>query len=135
MFKRLIVFIKAQISAFAGGSCDYLIMIFFTEIIGLHYTASIVIGGIIGSVINFSLNKKWTFRIEDTPYKHSIRTQLLKFIAVVINSIFLKTVGTYLITTYLDVDYRISRVLTDLIVSIAFNYTLQKYWVFKKAIA
>lgn len=132
MFNKFVVFIKAQVSAFLGGIVDYMMMIFFTEIVHLHYTVSIVIGGVIGSLINFSLNKKWTFHVENNPYKNSLNIQMLKFIAVVMNSIFLKSTGTYLLTQYLSVDYRISRIVIDLIVSLMFNYTLQKYWVFRK---
>lgn len=130
---QFIVFGKAQVSAFIGGITDYAIMVFFTEIFQIHYTVSIVIGGIIGAVVNFSVNKKWTFHSESNPYKNSIQKQLLKFILVVINSIFLKSSGTYVITTVFNLDYKFSRIITDLIVSIGFNYTLQRYWVFKKS--
>lgn len=127
-------FSKAQVSAFIGGMVDYSIMVFFTEVFHLHYTLSIVIGGIIGSIVNFGLNKHWTFHSKNTPYKLSAFNQSLRFILVVINSIFMKDAGTYLITNYLLIDYKISRLMVDLFVSLAFNFTLQKYWVFKKII-
>lgn len=130
--EKLHVFIKAQFSSFLGGVVDYFIMVFFTEIFHLHYTISIAIGGVIGAIVNFSLNKKWTFYSKDIPYKNSMSEQLIKFILVVLNSILLKASGTYLITTFLGLDYRISRIATDLFVSIALNYTMQKYWVFRK---
>ena len=131
-FATFVVFIKAQLSAFVGGITDYSIMIFLTEIFHVHYTISIVIGGIIGAVVNFCVNNRWSFHSKDNPYKNSITKQLLKFLLVVINSIFLKSWGTYTITTFMMIDYRISRIITDLFVSIGFNYTLQRYWVFKK---
>ena len=131
-FARLIVFAKAQVSAFVGGMTDYAIMVFFTEVFHVHYTISIVIGGVIGALVNFRLNNKWTFHSKNAPYKNSLRKQLVKFVLVVLNSIFLKSSGTYLITTYMLIDYKISRIIVDLIVSIGFNYTLQRYWVFKK---
>ncbi|MCK5820411.1 MAG: GtrA family protein [Bacteroidales bacterium] len=109
-----------------------MVMIFFTEFFHFHYIISIAIGGFIGAVVNFSLNKSWTFHKKEIPYKDSLFKQLLKFIAVVINSIVLKAVGTYGITTYLGLDYKISRILTDIVVSLVFNYHLQKYWVFRK---
>lgn len=132
-FAKIIVFAKAQISAFIGGMTDYAIMIFFTEVFHLHYTISIVIGGVIGAIVNFSLNKTWTFYSNDKLYKNTMRKQLLKFIFVVLNSILLKSSGTYAITTFLRIDYKISRLITDLFVSLGFNYTLQRFWVFKKA--
>ena len=124
--ENLIVFSKAQLSAFVGGITDYLFMIFFTEVFHLHYTISIVIGGVIGAIVNFSLNKNWTFSSNFNTYKNSTPQQVLRFIIVVLNSIFLKSAGTYLITTYLSLDYKISRIIIDLFVSISFNYTLQR---------
>jgi len=132
VINKIIIFLKAQVSAFVGGVVDYGIMIFFTEVFDVHYTISIAIGGVIGAVVNFSLNKKWTFYSKDTPYKSSLLPQFLKFVAVVANSIILKSSGTYAITTFLKLDYKISRIIVDLIVSLAFNFTFQKYWVFKK---
>jgi len=132
IFNQLIVFGKAQFSAFVGGLTDYMIMVFFTEVFNVHYTVSIIIGGIIGAVVNFSLNKRWTFLNKSIPYKNSLKKQLLKFIVVVANSIFLKSTGTYLVTTFIGFDYKISRIFIDLFVSILFNYNLQKFWVFKK---
>ena len=132
-FAKFKVFIKAQLSAFIGGMIDYAIMIFFTEVFHVHYTISIVIGGVIGAVVNFSLNNKWAFHSKDKQYENSMQKQLMKFVLVVINSIFLKSLGTYAITSFLMIDYKIGRLITDLFVSIGFNYTLQRYWVFKKA--
>jgi len=132
ILSKSIVFLKAQVSAFVGGMTDYAIMVFFTEVFHVHYTISIVIGGIIGAVVNFSLNSKWTFHSKNIPYRNSMHKQLMRFVLVVLNSIFLKSSGTYLITSFLSIDYKISRITVDLIVSIGFNYTLQHYWVFKK---
>jgi len=131
LFEKLFVFAKAQISAFIGGMTDYGIMVFFTEVFHVHYTISIAIGGVIGAVVNFSLNRRWTFHSKNLPYKNSINKQMIKFVLVVINSILLKSSGTYLVTTFLRIDYKISRIIVDLVVSIALNYNLQKYWVFK----
>jgi putative flippase GtrA len=135
LFQRIFIFAKAQASAFIGGVTDYCVMIFFTEVVGIHYTLSIVIGGIIGAVVNFKINKNWTFFSKANSYSHSERIQFTKFVIVVINSIFLKSSGTYLITTYLYDSYKINRIIVDLIVSLGCNYPLQKYWVFKKELS
>ncbi len=132
MLERIFTFTKAQLSAFAGGVVDYFVMIFFTEVFHLHYTISIAIGGVVGAMVNFSINNKWTFRSKDKEYKHSFFVQLFRFVLVVINSIILKSSGTYLITQYLHIDYKISRLIVDLIVSVLINYTLQRFWVFGK---
>ncbi|HLP04991.1 MAG TPA: GtrA family protein [Paludibacter sp.] len=130
--ERILVFGKAQVSAFVGGCADYAIMVFITEVFHVHYTISIAISGIAGAFVNFGLNKGWAFRSKDLPYEHSMSVQLVKFILVVLNSIVLKSTGTYLITTFLKIDYKISRLFVDLFVSVIINFTLQKFWVFKK---
>ncbi|MDP4276967.1 MAG: GtrA family protein [Bacteroidota bacterium] len=132
MLERLFTFSKAQVSSFVGGIVDYLVMVLFTECFHVHYTLSIVIGGIVGAIVNFSINKFWTFKSKEHPYELPLKKQLSRFVLVVLNSIALKVSGTYLITTFIGIDYKISRIITDLIVSWAVNYTLQRSWVFKK---
>jgi len=125
----IIVFLKAQASAFLGGMVDYAVMIACTEILNIHYTISILISDLIGAIVNFTINRKWTFEAE----KVEVKVQLWKFAIVVLGSIFLKSGGTYLFTNWLNIDYKISRILTDIVVSLGYNYTLQHYWVFKKS--
>ena len=129
---KIATFIKAQVSAFIGGTTDYMVMICITEFIHLHYTISIVISGIIGALVNFSINKSWTFISKSSPYSKSFDKQVLRFTIVVLNSVLLKSTGTFLITNYMGIDYKISRIIVDLFVSIIFNYSLQRFWVFKK---
>lgn len=132
LLRRLVTFAKAQVSAFTGGMVDYAIMIVCTEFFHIYYVYSIGISGVIGAVVNFTLNKKWTFYSKSTGYKSSLDVQLVKFICVVAGSIILKSSGTYGVTTLLHIDYKISRIIVDLFVSILFNYNMQKYWVFSK---
>lgn len=127
-YSSIFTFLKAQASAFVGGLVDYVVMIICTEVIGVHYPFSILISGSIGAVVNFTINRKWTFQAENGDLKY----QVPKFIIMVAGSILLKSSGTYLITNWLNINYKIGRIITDLIVSLGFNYTLQNYWVFRK---
>lgn len=128
MRKQLfIVFAKAQASAFTGGVIDYLTMLFATEVLGIHYTCSIAIGGVVGALVNFLINRYWTFHA----CRYPVGRQLFRFCLMVLGSILLKTLFTYTVTEFLQIDYRISRLYIELIVSWAFNFPLQKYWVFR----
>ena len=134
MLNWLKTFTKAQLSAFIGGVSDYAIMIFLTEaVFGRdYYPVAIAVSCSLGAVINFSLNKFWAFRPQEQAYKFTLRQQLRRFIIVVVSSILLKIAGTWLITTFIGFDYKISRIITDLLVSLGFNFTLQRYWVFSR---
>lgn len=127
----VIVFIKAQLSAFIGGIVDYTVMICCTELLHVHYTISIGIGGIVGAIINFSVNRYWTFNTFKAN-KAPVGAQLVRFVFVVAGSIMLKSFGTFLFTNWLRINYKFSRIIVDIIVSLGFNYLLQTYWVFRK---
>lgn len=130
--RSILTFIKAQFSAFFGGIVDYLVMIGCTELLHIHYTISIVVGGFIGAIVNFTINRNWTFEAKGARGKDELTVQVLKFASMVGGSILLKSTGTYLLTEGVRIDYKVSRIIVDIMVSLGFNYTLQRYWVFKK---
>jgi putative flippase GtrA len=134
MRKSIFTFAKAQVSAFLGGVLDYVVMIACTELLHIHYTVSIVISGTIGAILNFSLNRYWAFRTKQAD-QSPIGKQLIRFCVMVAGSVSLKALGTFILTTWLKLDYRISRLIIDIVVSLGFNYMLQNYWVFRKKAA
>ncbi|WP_421943214.1 GtrA family protein [Pedobacter sp.] len=128
--KEVKTFLKAQVSAFSGGITDYGIMIFLTEIVHIHFTISILISGTIGGIVNFYINRLWAFK-NQVGYVVSPPNQFIRFFSVVIISITLKSSGTYILHRLVNIDYRIGRVIIDLLVSYGFNYPMMRYWVFK----
>ena len=131
MKRKVTTFLKAQLSAFLGGITDYLLMILLTERLNIHFTLSILISGSIGGLINFTINRIWAFK-SSNGYQNSMKDQFIRFISVVLGSISLKSAGTYLLHHILKIDYRIGRLLIDLMVSYGFNYPMMKRWVFKE---
>ncbi|MGJ1287147.1 GtrA family protein [Sphingobacterium spiritivorum] len=127
MKQKIGAFIKAQASAFIGGAFDYGVMVFCKEVIGIDVKNAIRISGSLGAVVNFTLNRYWAFKKSDSP----VGNQIWKFILVVLGSIFLKSEGTPLVSNLLHIDYKIGRLAVEVIVSLGFNYPLQRFWVFK----
>ena len=127
IFPELLLFARAQLSAFVGGIVDFVTMIILTELFGMFYVVSIVIGGLVGAVANFSINKFWAFGEQ----KSKATSQILKFSLVVVGSILLKSGGTYLLAEGLLIKYWIARVVVDAFVCFGFNYVLHRVWVFK----
>lgn len=128
MSTRLAEFIKAQLSAFLGGMADLGIYTVCYTI--LLYTApfSNVISGSLGAVVNFTINRYWSFNVTE----RSVGSQLWKFIVVVVGSIGLKTFGIHVLVDIWIWHFLVSKLLIELIVSLGFNFTLQKFWVFRK---
>lgn len=128
--EKVIIFLKAQVSAFSGGITDYGTMILLTEFAGIHFTLSILISGTMGGMVNFCLNRYWAFNVT-ADYSGSAKEQFIKFFTVVMGSILLKSTGTYFLQRSFHLDYRIGRLLIDSLVSYGFNYPLMKLWVFR----
>lgn len=125
-------FAKAQVSAFLGGVVDYSVMILFVQLFHIHYTIAIIAGGIVGAAVNFAINRYWSFYSPEGSYSDPVTVQGMKFIPVCLASIAMKATGTYWLVQAVSLDYRISRLAVDAIISFAFNYQMQKRWVFKK---
>ncbi|NGM72218.1 GtrA family protein [Sphingobacterium sp. SGL-16] len=125
---KLKEFFKAQLSAFLGGMTDLGIYSFCYKVLNFSAPFSNAISGALGAIVNFLINRYWSFNNPKTP----IANQLWKFILVVIGSITLKSLGIYFFVDRLQWDGILSKLLVEVIVSLGFNFTLQKFWVFKK---
>lgn len=128
MSERLKVFLKAQLSAFIGGLSDFGIYTFCYTVLKFTAPFSNVISGSLGAIVNFTINRYWSFDNTET----SLGSQLWKFILVVVGSITLKSLGIHLLVDIWHVHFLLSKAIVEIIVSLGFNYTLQRFWVFKK---
>lgn len=121
-------FFKAQLSAFIGGIVDFGIYSFCYKVLEIAAPFANVVSGSLGAIVNFTINRYWSFDNTETP----LTSQLWKFILVVLGSIFLKSTGIYLLVDISGVHFLLSKVIVEIFVSLGFNFTLQKFWVFKK---
>lgn len=124
----MLSFGKAQLSAFLGGLSDFAIYTFCLQVLGYSAHGSNVISGGLGAIVNFSINRYWAFDSKTT----AIGNQLWKFVLVVLGSITLKSTGIYLLVDYLFFNPFYSKLIVEVLVSLGFNFTMQKYWVFKR---
>jgi len=120
-------FLRAQLSAFAGGMCDLGIYAFCYKSLGVSAPFSNAIGGGLGAAANFSLNRYWSF---SAGRRSSAKSQLWKFATVVAGSILLKSSGIYLLVDVWDGHFLLCKLLVEVVVSLGFNFVLQKFWVF-----
>lgn len=125
---KLKEFLKAQLSAFVGGLSDFAIYSFCYKILLISAPLANVVSGSLGAVVNFTINRYWSFNNTATP----LASQLWKFIIVVTGSICLKSTGIYFLVDVGGGHFLLSKAVIEIIVSLGFNFTLQKFWVFRK---
>lgn len=128
MSDKLRVFLRAQLSAFIGGLSDFGIYTFCYTVLKFTAPFSNVISGSLGAIVNFTINRYWSFGNT----QKSIGSQLWKFIIVVVGSITLKSLGIHFLVDIWHLHFLLSKLIVEIIVSLGFNYTLQRFWVFKQ---
>ena len=120
-------FLKAQCSAVISTLADFLVTIFFTQVVGLWYLLSSCMGTIIGGYVNFSLGRNWAFQINNSEKL----SQAIRYVVVWSGSLLLNTFMLYLFTDILRFHYIVSKSIVSVLVGVFFNFYFQKTFVFK----
>lgn len=107
-----------------GGICfiiEYILMILFTEKLGIYYLLSSVIAFLISTIINYIICVVWVFNIDkDTSNDKKIKFLLTSFVALALNQLIM-----YLGVSILTFNYKIMKIVATGIVTIV-NYFLKK---------
>lgn len=120
-------FAKAQMASFFASMVDYGITVFSVELLGFWYVAASSTGTILGGVTNFSLGRHWVFKGGEREQ----HIQLFRYFLVWMGYLTLATSGVYLLTHFGNYNYFVSKVFVTLFLAIAYNYPLQKRFVFR----
>ena len=94
---------------------------------GLPPVAGTAIGAGCGAVTNFTLGRHWIFPTR-TPGR--LDGQALRYGVVSLASLALNTLGEFVVHDLAHVQYVIARVMVSGVVSLGWNYPLQRGWVF-----
>ena len=140
--RGIFLFLKASVSSQIaswvdmGLSCVLFSVVNLTMYDGFFAKA---IGAATGGVINCCINYKWTFRPEGC----SKRTVAVKYAMVWIGSLLLNSFGTAFVTGFVseipvltewgiskDTVFFVAQLAVSLVVSICWNFMLQRYFVF-----
>lgn len=120
-------FVKAQASSFIASIIDFLTTIVCKEFFSVWYVTASLIGTIVGGVTNFILGRAWVFKKRK---EKTIPLQAIKYLLVWAGNVGLNTGGVFMVTHFIGLDYKISKVLVSFTVGITYNYFLQKKFVF-----
>jgi len=120
---------SAQLLRFvaAGGVCtllQYLILVAGVEVAGVDAVVASATGYLLSAVLNYALNRRFTFRSDITH-----RIAMLRFAVVVVSGMALNIAGMWLLHTYLRWHYLYAQVLVTLLV-LLWNFAWHRHWTF-----
>jgi len=139
-FHGFVLFMKATVVAQIASWTDMGLGILLKLVFHVDIKLATAIGAFVGGVINCSLNYKWTFKSNSC----SVPAVVVKYIMVWTGSLLLNMYGTALLDNAFansvtlagwgikaGVYTTVARVGTSLIVSIFWNFMLQRYFVYR----
>ena len=130
MKKTLSQLTKFTITSSIGIVMHMSFLVLITELLGIFYIISYFLGLIISGIVNFFLNRNWTFRENGAPLK-CIKKQYQEFFTI---NIILDLMGAgllYFLTEAIGTYYVISQAIVLIIIWITLFIAYKKY-IFKK---
>lgn len=121
MKQRIFRFARFSVLGGVGASFGYLTLYVLTDILGVWYLISSVVGEIVNFFVNFFVHKYWTFEVEENKNNN----HKMYYVMVVIFYFIANTGIMYLLTDLCGMQYVMSKVATILIL------TLPTYWATK----
>lgn len=120
-------FSRAQVSSATASAVDFGLLFSLTELLGVWYVAATAIGALAGAVVNFLMNRHWSF----LAHRELVHVQIVRYTITSGLSLVLNTAGVWAVTELLHVHYAISVAVVTFVVGIAFNFPMHRYFVFR----
>lgn len=125
---RFRTFFKAQASALISSGADYLVLICLVQFFSVEKFTAGIAGLVVGGVTNFIINHHWVFEKRSD----NLVARMIKYFLVWAGNFVLNAAGyKWMLSTFPDLYYFISRVAVAIFVGIFYNYVLQRWFVFK----
>lgn len=120
-------FIKVNVASLTASIFDYIVTVLMVRYLHTDPLLGGVTGTVFGGMLNFFIGRHWVFKAR----QHSVSSQGKRYLVTWIGNLVLNTVGLFVFIKILKVQYIIAKVITSLIVAFAYNYHIQKRYVFK----
>ena len=128
-FPRLKQWIFHHTTSVIATAADFMSMVAAVELTGVSPVVGTGMGATVGAITNFILARQWTYRRSDGA---AMQVQIARYLLVALVSLGLNAVGEHLFANVLHVQYVLGRVITAVIVSNAWNYPMQRFFVFSE---
>lgn len=121
-------FLRANVASIVASACDYAFTFTMVEFFAFDKVLAGIGGTITGGVINFFICRLWAFKAADGAVYHQGKRYFITWAG----NLLLNAGGLYLLIHHAGIKYMLAKVITSLTVAFAYNYPLQKKYVFKK---
>jgi len=112
---RLRQVVRFCVAGAAGVIAYYAALYGLTEYLGVWYVISAVIGFVLNTGLNFTLQKFWTFQNKET---HMVGRQLVLYAAMTVSFLIGNTLLLYLMVEYLHLWYIGAQVILTIVISV-----------------
>jgi putative flippase GtrA len=130
----MITFTKAQLASLLATGVDFIVTFLLLRLAGLPSAGASggvtiygVTGTICGGITHFMISRQWVFNARDGRW----RGQVNRYLLVWIGNLALNAAGLYLLSRA-GLAPMLAKVITATTVAVAYNYTLQKRFVFNR---
>jgi putative flippase GtrA len=120
--------LRHHVASIVATAVDYGVMVSCVELLRLSPVAGTALGATAGALTNFTLGRLYTYGVGSGP----VAGYAWRYAIVSGASLAWNAGGEALFHDVLGMQYLLARVLTSIVVSNAWNYPLQRYFVFSR---
>lgn len=120
------MFYRAQFAAMLATAVDFGVMVFCYQLLGLPLAIAVALGPMVGGMVNFTLNRYWSFRAAGD----RLLWQMGTYMSVCLVAALVNAYGVVLMVAHTALAYFPARVVVALTVALLINYPLHRYLVF-----
>ena len=117
---------RHQAGSIVATCVDFSTMTLAVELVHVAPAVATLMGALAGGMTNFVLGRRWIFRA----HEHDLGPQALRYATVSAASAVLNALGEQIVYGVLGVQYIVARAIVAVIVSLAWNYPMQRAFVF-----
>jgi len=125
--REIFRFLKGQVASGVATSVDWGLMTILI-FAGVYYITAAVIGALAGAITDFSVKKWWVF---DAAKRESLEVQVPRYALVSGIGAALNAGLAYLLVDGLHIHQNIGVILASTVVGFAWNYPMQRVYVFR----
>ncbi len=119
-------FLRYVITGGLSAGLDFSLLVFFVEILSLHYLIASGLSFVAAVLLNYSISRVWVF----TRGRFSPPIELIGFIAVNVIGLGFNQLLMWFFVGSLSVDYRVTKGISIVVVTL-WNFLTKKYIIFK----